>query len=199
MEPEPLGRMVRRFRLRADLTLEQLSEASGVSDRALSDIERGAARGPQHRTMLAILDALDLPDADRARMLRRAREGRRRARPSPAHHLPLPRVVPDFTGRSTELATLTAALTDRSGGRSPLVVVTGPAGYGKTSLAVQAASRLRVEFTEQVFVDLGGLAKVPPSPDAVATSLARALAGPGGPTEAGARQLRPGRPVDRSW
>src|SRR3954468_1089012 len=32
---EPLGWMVRRRRQSADLTLEQLSEASGVSDRAL--------------------------------------------------------------------------------------------------------------------------------------------------------------------
>ena len=62
---EPLGRMVRRLRLDADLTLERLSEASGISDRALSDIERGAARGPQHRTVLAIAAALGLTGTDR--------------------------------------------------------------------------------------------------------------------------------------
>ena len=43
MDTEALGPAVRRFRLAADLTLERLSELSGVSDRALSDIERGAA------------------------------------------------------------------------------------------------------------------------------------------------------------
>ena len=42
MDTEALGPTVRRFRLAADLTLERLSELSGVSDRTLSDIERGA-------------------------------------------------------------------------------------------------------------------------------------------------------------
>ena len=65
MDAEPLGQVVRRLRLEADLTLEGLSEASGISARALSDIERGAARGPQHRTVLAIARTLDLTEADR--------------------------------------------------------------------------------------------------------------------------------------
>jgi transcriptional regulator with XRE-family HTH domain len=59
--PEPVGPMVRRLRLGADLTLERLAELSGISDRALSDIERGVARGPQRRTVLALAQALDLP------------------------------------------------------------------------------------------------------------------------------------------
>jgi predicted transcriptional regulator len=74
--PEPIGPMVRRLRHRADLTLERLSQLSGISDRALSDIERGVARGPQHRTVLAISRALDLSDPDRAALFEAARAGR---------------------------------------------------------------------------------------------------------------------------
>ena len=189
MHPEPLGSVLRRLRMAADLTLEQLSATSGVSDRALSDIERGAARGPHHRTMLAIVGALDLPDGDRAVLLRAAREGRRRPGRPPAGRLPLPRSAPDFTGRAAELSTVTAAATDRAGGRSPLVVVTGPPGYGKTGLALQAAGLLRDEFTEQVFVELDDPGHPSPTPDDVATRLAAALAGSGRPTRRG-----PGRP-----
>jgi Helix-turn-helix domain len=76
---EPVGPMIRRLRLRADLTLERLSQLSGISDRALSDIEREVARGPHHRTVLAIARALELSDADRAELLDAARTGRLRA------------------------------------------------------------------------------------------------------------------------
>src|SRR3954452_24449027 len=97
------------MRLDNQLTLERLSAASGISERALSDIERGVARGPQHRTVLAITAALGLSDADRARLVDAARVGRREAR-SPAPPPP-PREVPDFVGREPEVAWLTAALT----------------------------------------------------------------------------------------
>ena len=115
MDTEALGPTVRRLRLAADLTLERLSELSGVSDRALSDIERGAARGPQHRTMLAVVDALGLGEQDRALVLRAAREGRRRARPEPGWRLPLPRGTADFTGREAELDRVTGAPRARPG------------------------------------------------------------------------------------
>jgi transcriptional regulator with XRE-family HTH domain len=175
-DPEPLGRLVRRLRLEADLTLERLSAASGISDRALSDIERGTARGPQHRTVLAIARALDVPGADRAAMLRAAREGRRRGCP-PAGSLPSPRDVPDFTGREPELARIAAALTPPTASGCPLVVVTGPPGHGKTSVAVRAATRLRSAFPDQLFVHLAGTSPEPPSPPVVASRVLRALTG----------------------
>jgi transcriptional regulator with XRE-family HTH domain len=174
---EPLSRMVRRLRLDADLTLERLSEASGISDRALSDIERGAARGPQHRTVLAIATALGLSEVDRAAMVRAARDGRRRATPSSLHRLPLPLGADHFTRRGVELAKITAAMTGPRHHRPSLIVVTGPPGYAKTSLAVRAATLMRDAFPEQLFVQLGGLASEPPSPDVVVTWIVRALSG----------------------
>ncbi|KZM77686.1 helix-turn-helix transcriptional regulator [Cellulosimicrobium sp. I38E] len=177
MDTEALGPTVRRLRLAADLTLERLSELSGVSDRALSDIERGAARGPQHRTMLAVVDALGLGEQDRALVLRAAREGRRRARPEPGWRLPLPRGTADFTGREAELDRVTRALRAAPGSPPPVVVVTGPPGYGKTSLAVRAAQRLQAEFDDQLFLELAGTAPDAVRPGAVVSRLVQALVG----------------------
>ena len=56
----PLRRCCARARHDAGLTLEELSESSGVSVRALSDMERGRALGPQRRTVVLIADALKL-------------------------------------------------------------------------------------------------------------------------------------------
>jgi len=179
MDTEALGPAVRRFRLAADLTLERLSELSGVSDRALSDIERGAALGPQHRTMVAVVDALGLDDEDRALVLRAAREGRRRSRPEPGWRLPLPRGAADFTGREAELAHVAAALRARPGAPPPVVLVTGPPGYGKTSLAVRAAQHLQAEFDDLLFLDLAGTAPDATTPRAVVARLVRALGGTG--------------------
>ncbi|TDE92686.1 XRE family transcriptional regulator [Occultella glacieicola] len=196
MAPEPLGTLLRRLRTGADLTLEQLAERSGVSDRALGDIERGAALGPHHRTMLAIAGGLRLPEPERSALVAAARAGRRRAGPRGAPpvppdslpdggtHLPLPRAVADFAGRARELAALTAALRDleRDGDGTgptlvpaPVVVVTGPPGYGKTSLAVQAAALLRETFPEQVFLDLGAMSPVTLAPGEVIAELMGAL------------------------
>jgi transcriptional regulator with XRE-family HTH domain len=174
-ELEPLGRMVRRLRTDADLTLERLSEASGISDRALSDIERGAARGPQHRTVLAVAGALALTDGDRAALLRAARDGRRRATPSALTCLPLPPDAVPFLGREREQAILTTALTRAHGHRPSLTVITGPPGYGKTALAVRAAALVESTLPDQLFVDLGDVAYGPPSPADLVAWLVSAL------------------------
>jgi DNA-binding XRE family transcriptional regulator len=54
------GEVLRDHRRAARLTLEQLAEVSGVSTRTLSDMERGRSKGPQHRTVTALADALAL-------------------------------------------------------------------------------------------------------------------------------------------
>jgi CBS domain-containing protein len=94
---EAVGPLVRHFRVAADLTLEGLSEASGISARALSDIERGVARGPQHRTVVAIAGALQLSGSNRAALFRAARAGRRRSTPG-VPVLPAPRRPVRFSG-----------------------------------------------------------------------------------------------------
>ena len=48
-EDVPLGTLLRRYRRAAGMTLEELAEASGVSARAISDMERGRTHTPQRR------------------------------------------------------------------------------------------------------------------------------------------------------
>jgi hypothetical protein len=50
-EDVPLGTLLRRHRRAAGMTLEEAAETSGVSARAISDMERGRTRAPQRRTL----------------------------------------------------------------------------------------------------------------------------------------------------
>ncbi|GAA1223911.1 helix-turn-helix domain-containing protein [Pseudonocardia alaniniphila] len=172
-ESAELGELVRAFRHAAGMTLEDLAERSGVSVRAISDMERGRSRNPQARTVMALADALRLPDDDRKLLLHAARTGR--SRPAPAPLCELPPDIPDFTGRSAELATLTSALVDRDGRPAP-IVISGAGGLGKTALAVRAACSTRGEFPDgRLFVDLRGSDPEPLDPYVVQFRLLRAL------------------------
>jgi tetratricopeptide (TPR) repeat protein/DNA-binding SARP family transcriptional activator len=67
----------------------------------------------------------------------------------------MPRDNPDFTGRAAELSTLTSWLNSHEARSSvPVVVISGMAGVGKTTLAVHLAHQLRERYPEQVFVRL---------------------------------------------
>ena len=79
------------------------------------------------------------------------------APPDPtATHVPaqLPARVGHFTGRDGELADLDEVI---AGDELPIVVISGPAGMGKTSLAVQWAARIAARFPDgHLFLDLRG-------------------------------------------
>ncbi|MGV4922778.1 winged helix-turn-helix domain-containing protein [Streptomyces sp. BHT-5-2] len=69
----------------------------------------------------------------------------------------LPRPPARFLGRQGQLNALTEALADRTTGESPLAVVAGPAGVGKTACAVQWAHLHAGAFPDgQLFADLRG-------------------------------------------
>lgn len=152
---ESLGAVLRRLRLARDHTLESLAELSTVSWRTISDIERGVSVGPQRRTLQLLADALEVTDEDRASLLSAARAGRTRA-PSAAPAA-LPRSVADFTGRDREQLSISRHLRSGAADRpAPVVVVSGPPGFGKTSLAVKVATDLTGSFDAVHFVDLRG-------------------------------------------
>ncbi|MGW0419080.1 ATP-binding protein [Streptomyces sp. NPDC003015] len=153
----PFGGTLRSLRRAAGLTLEELSEASGVSVRALGDLERGRSRGPQRRTVDALAAALGLDDEQRERVQRLADTGRDRGgAPTPPYLL---RTVPDFTGREQELAELESLAT---GTRTRAAVLFGPGGQGKTTLAAEAVRRLSGTFPDgSVCVQLHGMSDSP--------------------------------------
>src|SRR6266702_1348750 len=64
--PQPLafGELLKRYRVAAGLTQGQLAERAGLSERAVSDLERGARRAPQRATLQLLAEALSLSAAD---------------------------------------------------------------------------------------------------------------------------------------
>lgn len=176
------GPLLRVHRQAARLTLEELAAASGVSARAISDMERGRSRGPQRRTVVALADALRLAPDEHAAVLAAAKIGRVRATAGspPLGLCELPRSVPDFTGREGELDGISAlAEGGAAAGAATVALVSGPAGLGKTSFAVHAGHLLAGGFPDGAFfVDLRGM-DAEPLPSAVALGrLARALGTP---------------------
>lgn len=171
---------LRGARHAAGLTLEDLAEVSGVSVRALSDMERGRALGPQRRTVAMIADALKLEAARREEFFALAKTGRTR----PAHFVAasglseLPGSIGDFTGRAAELmwiSHLVDAL-DESTDRSGAAVISGGAGMGKTTLVVRAAHGLRDRFSGGVhFVDALGMGGRPVASEEILARVLRAL------------------------
>src|SRR5690348_874506 len=70
---ERFGILVRRYRLLAGLTQEQLAERAGLSHRAVGDLERDAGRAPRLETVTLLAEALGLDGAARAAFLVAAR------------------------------------------------------------------------------------------------------------------------------
>ncbi len=165
------GEVLRAHRRAARLTLEQLAEVSGVSARTLSDMERGRSKGPQHRTVIALADALALAEDARTRLVELARDGRLRDHWTRRAGLcELPRSVDDFTGRGADLAWVhELAHAGSAPGAAVVGLITGSGGMGKTTLAIRAAHVLRPNFPGGVFfLDLYGMS---PSPATAADAL----------------------------
>lgn len=184
------GELLLHYRHAAGLTQEDLAAASGVSVRALSDLERGRARAAQRRSTEALADAMSLTGEHRDRFLAAAREGRRRGKPPagrPAEEVAaqgaamcaLPASTPDLVGRAEEIARLreeAVAADTRSGA---VVSIVGHPGVGKTALGVAAAHELQPGFPDGCFaVDLRGMDDQPVSARAALDQLLRALGVP---------------------
>ncbi|MGW2278548.1 ATP-binding protein [Streptomyces sp. NPDC001770] len=168
-----LGTLLRKLRHGAGLTLEELSELSGVSARAIGDMERGRSRSPQARTVQALSDGLRLGEDDASALKAAARAGRRLFPEPPATRLcGLPPSVPDFVGRTEESAWLAGAA-----GSDPRVsIVSGAPGLGKTALVVRTAALVADRHPDGCFFfDLRGLDPEPVEPDQVVRRLLRAL------------------------
>src|SRR4051794_24964795 len=143
------GPLLRRLRLAAGLTQATLAERAGLSERAIQELERGAAR-PRRDTTRRLVAVLACSSEDRT-MLEAV---------TPAPRPRQPRAAPDQAGETpvelvtavehppNNLPTERSALIGRERERVAvgqllrredvaLVTLTGPGGVGKTRLALQ--------------------------------------------------------------
>jgi tetratricopeptide (TPR) repeat protein/transcriptional regulator with XRE-family HTH domain len=172
-EPSTFGQLLLSHRRAAGLSQARLAEASGISVRALRELERGRAQAAQQRSAEVLADALGLAGSRRELFLAVAREGRRRGgRASKAAALcALPPDVRDLAGREAELGRVRADASD--GG---IVAIVGHPGVGKTTLAVAAAHRLRADYPDGCFwLDLRGMDDEPVTARDALDRLLRAL------------------------
>ena len=164
------GARLRACRSAVKLSQEGLAEQSGVSVRAIGDLERGKTRWPHPGSVHRLADALDLAGPARAEFVGAASRrlpgasfdpsaSAENAEPADGGRVvpqQLPSAVPTFAGRRTELATLSRVLT-RPGGTAVISAIGGTAGVGKTALALHWGHLVAAEFPDgQLYVNLHG-------------------------------------------
>jgi len=171
------GDFLRFYRLRVPLTQEELAERTGVSVRALSDLERGRARNPHRRTVELLVTGLGLTGDEAGEFARLARSGDAPEHPRTTKAgalCALPPLLTELTGREAEQRAVEEFARDAES--SPLLqiaVVHGPPGVGKTALVVAAGHRLAGYFGDGcLFLDLRGMAE-PLTPEEAAHRLLR--------------------------
>jgi transcriptional regulator with XRE-family HTH domain len=92
-ESQTFGALLRQHRLAAGLTQAVLAERSGIADRTIQDLERGAAR-PRRATVSRLAEALSLLPAARTELEAVSSAPRQRARPARAAGATAPRRQP---------------------------------------------------------------------------------------------------------
>jgi tetratricopeptide (TPR) repeat protein/transcriptional regulator with XRE-family HTH domain len=180
------GRMLASFRLGRGLSQDELARRSGMSVRAIRDLERNHVEHPRRTTVALLADALRLSSTDRetfenaaAGLARRAGE---HASASRSADWVVPRQLPpdiaDFTGRQLALEWLYARMRAHEEGSTAVMITAavGKPGVGKTTLAVHAAHQLVSQFPDgQLYVNLRGAEAQALDPPEVLGRFLRAL------------------------
>ncbi|MGW6880458.1 helix-turn-helix domain-containing protein [Streptomyces goshikiensis] len=182
---------VKRLRVESGLTQEQLAENSGLSVRAIRDIERGATRRPYRQSLKLVAEGMGLSEGATAELIgsvymrpqARSHYSRDRfhgpdrrhgaAQPGLAH---LPPDPAGFVGRRDVLGWLDACLREADGGAAVALLAGGP-GVGKSAIALRWSHNNAENFPDGVlYVDLRGFDARPAlSPEHVLRRLLRAL------------------------
>ncbi len=182
--PGRFGALLREYRSASGLTQEDLAQRSGVSIRAIADMERGRTARPFRHSVRRLADGLALRSPDREQLeMAAARSavaaifltaGQGAAATVSSPKLPasmrasgngggtVPRQLPsssaDFVGRAGELRALSSQLARRDrAGETVILAIVGTAGVGKTALAVHWTHRVADRFPDgQLYVNLRG-------------------------------------------
>jgi predicted ATPase/DNA-binding CsgD family transcriptional regulator/transcriptional regulator with XRE-family HTH domain len=170
-EPSTFGALIRRHRVAAQLTQKQLAERVNLTASAIAALEHGARLPPSTATVEALADALNLSPAERTNFRAAAgslsadpvavaiadgqapRESKHLGDRQRRHMAWMPLQPTPLVGRSQEVETILRMLSV-DGVR--LLTIIGPAGVGKTRLALAAVQDLLAKFFPDgvIFVDL---------------------------------------------
>jgi tetratricopeptide (TPR) repeat protein/transcriptional regulator with XRE-family HTH domain len=138
-QPLAFGTLLRRYRIAASLTQEELAARAGISLRSLGDMERGVVHTPRKDTLALLADALALSPQERAAL---AEAARRLSTPVTSVPTPVVPSAPPFVGRTRELALLERHIEGAAAGVTlALLLLAGEPGIGKTRLLHAAAPR----------------------------------------------------------
>ena len=163
------GILLKRYRMAAGLTQEALAAWAGLSARTIADLERGINRTPRHDTFELLMTTLDLTVQQRALFVATVRPEMTAtvngSRPPSRILLPPTPLI----GREQEMVRARNFLQQN---RARLLTLTGPAGVGKTRLAIQIAQELGQQFADGApFVALAALRDAALLPEVIGEAL----------------------------
>ncbi|HEV8190726.1 MAG TPA: tetratricopeptide repeat protein, partial [Ktedonobacterales bacterium] len=176
MDSPDFADLLRRFRRRSGFTQEELAERASLSPASVSLLERGITLAPQKATVSMLSTALALTPDEATAFL----ESSRGSRPTGGDGMPamatqstldgsLPIPLTTLIGRADEQTTVLELLRRDT---TRLLTLIGPAGVGKTRLALEVAATVQRERSRDVvFVGLIPIQE----PERVLPAIAQAL------------------------
>jgi transcriptional regulator with XRE-family HTH domain len=175
-----VGQLFLLAKKHAGASQARIAAATGLNQGEVSRIQRGDRWVTAIDVLERIADGFAMPDSARVRLGLAPANWEPDSSPDASTSIKpaqLPPAIPGFVGRSTALGWLTEHREDGC------VVVTGPAGIGKTALAVAWARAVASEFPDgQLYVDMRGGGTDPVDSAGALAGFLRALDAPVPPT-----------------